>query len=187
MKKLVLIFIALLAISTSACKEPSPENSINSIFDAAEYGDVSKLRKYISHSTDINSLNANDNSALMLAVANHHIDAAKLLVESGANPNIKNRYGADLIMLSLSNVKDSSIDMLNYTINLGLSVNYVSPEGDSALDIAIDSKHLQAVKRLIDLGAKPSKKALKLIQDPMYPQKEIIEIITKRSGQILSN
>lgn len=187
MKKPFFILILALAISIAGCKERLPEHPINSIFDAAESGNVSKLREYVSRSADINALNANDNSALMLAVVNHHVEAAKLLINSGANPNIKHRYGADLIMLSLSNVKDPSIDMLNYTISLGLNVNYVTPDGESALDIAIDAKHLAAVKRLVQVGAKPSQKAMRLIKDPGYPQSEIIEIIIKTSNKYLTS
>ena len=58
----------------------------------------------------------------MLAVLNHHLDAAKLLISLGANPKLKHLSGADLITLSLLNPKDPSLDTFSYVVDLGLDI-----------------------------------------------------------------
>ncbi len=58
------------------------------VFTAAEKGNIERLAKLIAYGADINKKDRFKHTALFYAILHRHLDCARLLLESGANPNI---------------------------------------------------------------------------------------------------
>lgn len=100
-----------LAELTSALEAGADPNAVNSdswspFFMAARHGQVECLRALIDHGAQVNhrfdGFFYKGYTALMIAIDNAHIPAARLLIESGADPFIKNRDGYDAIGVALA-------------------------------------------------------------------------------------
>ena len=91
-------------------EEKSAQDLIkNNIFKMVRSGDIDGLND-ILQSTDrnllkINSSDRDGNSALMLAIQGGHTEIASLLIENGANPNLKN-------LVSGKDTEDMSLDAM---------------------------------------------------------------------------
>jgi ankyrin repeat protein len=178
MKIISLLTLLTLFIFTSACgKKPSHDPALTTLFVAADHGDAAAIRDLISKGKKINEVDSHGKTPLAYAVMGHHMDAAKALIAAGADATVKTTKGYDLVMLSLYNEMDSSLDMLNYVVSLGLSVNQTTMTGDSALNIAISSQHEKAVVRLISLGAKPNGKSIDILSNQTHPNQVILKIV----------
>jgi ankyrin repeat protein len=178
MKMIFFLMLSTLLLFTSACENWSPENpTLTTLFVAADHGDVAAIRNLLSKGKNVNEIDPYGKTPLAYAVIGHHMDAAKTLITVGADATVKTRKGYDLVMLSLYNEMDSSLDMLNYLVSLGLSVNQVTIDGDSALNIAISSQHEKAVVRLVSLGARPNEKSIEILGNQTHPNQAILRII----------
>ncbi|CAN5175620.1 hypothetical protein BH11PSE11_BH11PSE11_36390 [soil metagenome] len=178
--------VLICAISAIGCSRRAPEAQakLDTLSMAAEYGNVARVRELATTQAIIDQFDSSGYSPLMHAVANRHLEAAKILVSLGADTSIKHRSGSDLIMLSLLNsMEDPSLEMLNYLIGLGLNPGYVTPSGECALDIAIDFKHEAAVIRLISAGAMPTKKSIQLVNAKDYPSEPITARVVEAAAR----
>jgi ankyrin repeat protein len=89
---------------------------------------------------------------LNLAVLNHHWGAAKLLLDAGADPNVRNILGFTSLHYAVS--KCASIIQVFWAKKGDLNAkNY---EGRSPLHLAAQVGNANAVKELIELGANPT-------------------------------
>lgn len=69
---------------------------------AAEQGDIPKLRSLFDLGVDVNSRDADDRSALLLAVLKGQSDVVKLLLTYGANVNAADRGGITPLQAAIS-------------------------------------------------------------------------------------
>jgi hypothetical protein len=69
---------------------------------AAELGDLPKLRKLFDLGVDVNARDADDRSALLLAVLKGQSDVVKLLLTHGANVNAADRSGNTPLQAAVS-------------------------------------------------------------------------------------
>lgn len=97
------------------------------------------------------------NSPLMMAITRGHSYTAKLLLEYGADPNVRTSEGISPLRWS---VQKDDLEMVKLLLNHGLSVNSINDpggiEGMNALGIATSRLNLAMVKILIDSGADPT-------------------------------
>lgn len=97
------------------------------------------------------------NSPLMMAITREHSYTAKLLLEYGADPNVRTSEGMSPLRWS---AQKDDLEMVKLLLNHGLSVNSINDpggiEGMNALGIAISRLNLAMVKILIDAGADPT-------------------------------
>ncbi|WEF31821.1 ankyrin repeat domain-containing protein [Pseudoduganella chitinolytica] len=178
MKDLKIFALLVLAFLLSACeKPPTPARNFTNLFDAAKSGEVDAIRLLLVRGNKVDEIDSYGRTPLVYAVMGHHLDAVKILIASGAKKEVVTSKGYDLVMLSLYNEMDDSLDILNYLVNLGLGVNRTTAEGDSALNIAISSKHEKAVARLISLGAVPNQKSKEILESQTQPNAEIVRLI----------
>ena len=54
---------------------------------------MSGLQAALASNVDVNALNADGQTALILAIQNNHVDAVRALLAHGANPNTPNSRG----------------------------------------------------------------------------------------------
>lgn len=68
------------------------QNGKSPLMYAAEKGNKTKVSLLLSHQAEINALDVNENTALIMAVQNGDIKTVKYLVRNGAALNHKNKY-----------------------------------------------------------------------------------------------
>jgi len=60
---------------------------------AAKSGDIRGLEAALAGNVDVNALDTNGQTALVLAIQNNHVDIVRALLAHGANPNTPNSRG----------------------------------------------------------------------------------------------
>lgn len=81
----------------------NPKSGITNLMIASAQDLIPELQTYLSQSIDLNQQDFEGNTALIYAVANNHLQAAELLLDSGANPNLANQGEGSPLAYALSN------------------------------------------------------------------------------------
>jgi hypothetical protein len=119
----------------------------------------------------------------MIAVQNKNNNLIHLLLEAGANPNLRNHYGETAIMLSsyhgeigmtkqfyskgaeinhkgwnplIYAATKGHTDIIEMLLSIGAKIDSTSDNGTTALMMAARGDHLDAVKLLLKKGANPN-------------------------------
>ncbi|HEY0061045.1 MAG TPA: ankyrin repeat domain-containing protein [Telluria sp.] len=181
MSKCFLAAVFAVMLSMAACRDrpAAPEVPLSTLHMAAQYGDAKATRALVAQGHSIDALDQFGRTPLAYAVMAHHMDVVKVLIALGANKETRTAQGYDLVMLSLYNEIDPSLDMLNYLVDLGMDVNNSTSDGDSALNIAISAQHEQAVERLIALGARANARSLAILDAQSNPSLVIERLVRK--------
>ena len=90
--------------------------NVSSMVAAAAVGNNTILETFISKGTPINALSETGESALHAACWNGKIDTVKLLLERGADPQIKKADGASPISLASGQKHEDIVALLNAAI-----------------------------------------------------------------------
>lgn len=123
-----------LGISTSI--EEKNKLLVNSVI----IGDISSVKELIAAGADINYRNKEQGITLLMYALNYnHKFIVYLLLEAGANPNIKDLYGNIPLNLAVYNPKDD-INVVNALIKAGSHINNQNSTGDTALTLATRKK-----------------------------------------------
>jgi len=177
------LFILLLAFTFKACKpQISPvympgfdfklfrHTPVWDLANAVEADDSARVRAAVhAEKADLDFQDFKfGNSLLTLAVVNSKVLAAKVLLDSGANPNLRSaKYGLTpfLAACRYGDMNKKRIEILGYLIKCGADVNGRQIQVDSthrdigtitntALEFSIEFGTLETVKLLVDSGAK---------------------------------
>lgn len=118
---------------------------------ATKANNVNAMKKLIERSdVDLDQQDDDGYSAAMIAAENGHVEAFKLLLHSGANIKLKNKYGETAFSLSESNQYGEVIEkaVLEYAIEEG----HNGKRGIHALHCAAKRGDLELVRLLISRG-----------------------------------
>lgn len=121
----------------------------DSIIAAANRGDLSRVRVFVSQGADVNNKDAAGVTALHYAARNGHLEVAQFLLEKGADANVK-ALGMTALMGAAQNGRLETARLL---VEHGADVNAVASLGMTALMIAANEGDVRVVKLLIDHGA----------------------------------
>jgi len=142
-----------------AASQPS-KSTYKSFLKAARKNDVEKLEKYISKypTLDLNYQDRKGATALFLAAQYGSLDAARYLINRGANPNVVDTTGASPLMhVTGTSWKNSNADRLGFVdilLENGAKTEFTSnSHGTTALMFAAGNVSPQMVTRLIEAGA----------------------------------
>lgn len=151
-------------------------------FWAVDKGHLSQVSKLLKKSADPDAFNREGYTPLMVAAQTHNLELAQLLIDAGANLNIRNKYGETAVMLASyhgqtemvkqlyikgAEINHSGWNPLLYaasgghsdTIRLLLTgeadINSASDNGSTALMMAVRGNHFDAVSLLLHNGADP--------------------------------
>lgn len=181
MKQQMQVLAVCLLAALVACDGKSEKGEpLADLFTAAQMGRVDEIERLASQTKSIDEMNSDGYSPLMLAVRNGHLPAVRALVAKGANVHVKHASGANLLMIAAGVPKGPTVPVIEFLLQRGLDPNELDQHGRGALEVAVDQKDEQAVKRLIAAGAKSTQRVIDLVKAADYPNREIVrEVMTR--------
>lgn len=106
---------------------------------------INSLVKFSQDSSDVIS-------PLWIACYKNNIDAVKLLLNNGANPNIQNENELPPLVKA---VESGSLEIMNMLIERGAD-SKINFRGDSLLDIALRNENTHLIAPLLKIGVEPN-------------------------------
>ena len=89
-------------------------------FNAVSGGNIKQVKDLISTGIDVNILNEDGDTALIIASKNDHLEIVKVLIAAGADANIKSRHGTALTIVS----KIGHLEIIKTLITTGADINF---------------------------------------------------------------
>jgi ankyrin repeat protein len=126
-------------------------NSRN-LFQAATYGDIANVRKYLDLGANIEVKDYRGLTSLQIACVYGHLDVVRLLLDRGANVDAAggNTGQTSLIMAS----ENGNLDVVKELLDRGANIEAAeNRHGWNSLMLATSRGKLNIVKELVDRGA----------------------------------
>jgi ankyrin repeat protein len=156
----------------------------DALIGAANLGDTNTVSALVQRGMDVNSVDAEGNSLLMIAARNSNRPLLEYLLANSANTLMRNKYGESALMLSafvgdLESVKllvqskadlnpakgwtpllysafNGHLDVARYLVEMGADINAQSESGLTALILAAKNGSFAIAEFLIDRHADPN-------------------------------
>src|SRR5690606_16401499 len=138
--------IAALSLSLGGPAAHADQN----LADAAEQGDLATIERLVQNGTKVDSRLLDGTTALHWAVLRDQVDAARMLLDHGADPAAVNRNGMTPLYLAAQNGNAAMVALL---LDAGASPNAVATTGESTLMTAARTGAPDVVELLISRGA----------------------------------
>ena len=153
MKNLNLLLFSVLLVFLVNCNNSNQENSLsqenqipdntettveikepaNSIWVSAKKGDIESMRQHIAFGTNLNSVGSNrDETALIIAACQGHVEIVKLLIEEGVDLNIQNNEGVTAQFCAVFFGRTEIVQILS---DAGADPNIVMSQDLTAMDL----------------------------------------------------
>ena len=153
MKNLNLLLFSVLLVFFVSCNSSNQENSLsqenqipdntetaveikepaNSIWVSAKKGDIESMRQHIAFGTNLNSVGSNrDETALIIAACQGHVEIVKLLIEEGVDLNIQNNEGVTAQFCAVFFGRTEIVQILS---DAGADPNIVMSQDLTAMDL----------------------------------------------------
>ena len=113
---------------------------------------VEYLKKFLTYKPDINHMGAGSFSALHRATMAGFVEYMEILLDHGANINIKSLENGGTPLHTVANWE--FIDALRYLIKRGANLEILDNRGFTPLSLAAYANRLQNVQALVEAGAK---------------------------------
>jgi len=134
---------------------------------------------------DVNAINNDYETALMLAVYKNYKDIVKLLLNKGANPNIQDKVGNTALMFA---VNKGYKDIVKLLLNKGADPNLQTEYGNTALIWATKRTNKDIVKLLLnknaDINIQNKLGSTALILATKKNNKDIVELLLNKNADI---
>jgi ankyrin repeat protein len=117
---------------------------------AAERGDRAQVLAALAEEPDVTVAGADGTTALHWTARLDDVELAEKLLEAGADPRTRNRYGVTPLYLAAVN---GSAAMIERLLDAGAQADEVGTEGETVLMTAARSGHVPAALALLEHGA----------------------------------
>ena len=150
MRVLNLSLLIVLLIFSVSCSNSGQENDVtqeiqiteavvevkepaNSIWVSAKKGDIESIRQHIAFGTDLNSVGSSrDETALIIAACQGHVEVVDLLVKEGVDLNIQNNEGVTAQFCAVFFGRTEIVQILS---DAGADPNIVMSQDLTAMDL----------------------------------------------------
>ena len=153
MKNLNLLLFSVLLVFLVNCNNSNQENSLsqenqipdntettveikepaNSIWVSAKKGDIESIRQHIAFGTNLNSVGSSrDETALIIAACQGHVEIVNLLIEEGVDLNIQNNEGVTAQFCAVFFGRTEIVQILS---DAGADPNIVMSQDLTAMDL----------------------------------------------------
>ncbi len=150
------------------------------ILDAAERGDSAAVVGLLQRGMDVNTVDREGNTLLMISARTENLELMKFLLANGAAINRRNRFGDTALLLAAIkgsvpgvdllykggaqlepggwsalhySVFSESLELLGWLVKNGVKLDARAPNGQTALMLAAKQGRLAQVKQLVDADA----------------------------------
>lgn len=120
------------------------------------------IKRLLSNNINLNVIDVHGYTPLMYLIDkinnNETLNILLLLLEHGANPNIKNKFGMTVLHLAIKNINDIKIklDTVKYLLDFNCDVNIGASNTITPLMYSIMTVDNDLIKLLLDYGANPN-------------------------------
>jgi ankyrin repeat protein len=160
--------------------------TLNILYDSFKYhisSFILLLNRISSLNIDINMISITyDDTLLHMAIKKNNIEIVKLLLEKGADPNIKNRAEQTPLEIAIFNY---NIEIVKLLLEKGADPNIKNRAKQTSLEIAILINNIEIVKLLLEKGADPNIKnrdGQTLLEIAQYKDYDIIVNLLLEKG-----
>jgi ankyrin repeat protein len=123
----------------------------NALREAAVKGDLKAVRKAVESKVDVNAVDEEGHTALMLAAFDGHTDVIKFLLEHGARCDDRDAMQRTALLYAASG---PNLETVKALLDAGADINAIDGgEGFSALMYAAAEGHVDVVRELLKRGA----------------------------------
>lgn len=127
--------------------------NMESYFQAALDGDINLIKDAVSSGVDVNAINEQGQSALMLTSFNGHLPVIKFLIDNGANVTIKDENSRNALMYASTGPFNESVKYL-LASGAKADINAIdNVENWTAVMFASGEGQVSVMKTLIEAGA----------------------------------
>jgi ankyrin repeat protein len=148
---------ALYAGDAERARELLPPDDELTVFEAAAFGRLNALRRILDDDpADVNAFSGDGFSALLRAVFGGQEEAARLLLERGANPNVVSTNEAVRVAPLGTAAFVRSVPLARLLLDSGADVNGRGEGGFTALHSAAQNGDEELARLLLERGADPS-------------------------------
>ena len=125
------------------------------IWQAAYYGDTSKISSFLNKGTNANIRDASGYTALHYASRNNHLTTVKQLLSAGACVNVLTKCGRDTPLHRAAYMGHE--DVVRCLLENGADVMLQNEDGQTALHKAVIGGHVRVVGLLVKAGVEEIK------------------------------
>ncbi|KAK8135510.1 hypothetical protein PG984_003450 [Apiospora sp. TS-2023a] len=126
---------------------------ISLLHHAAKIGDVKAIERLLKHNASVDIRSSKQDTPLMMAVMANHFEAAKMLVENGADVNVMSKQYNNATAV-IQAAKAGSLPMVHLLCRNGANVKHKTPQDNmSAFLQAVYLGHADCAIYLLALGA----------------------------------
>lgn len=136
------------ANTTSEGATTANENLGPALISAAGRGDAGSVRRLLKKGANVEARDNSGRTPLIAAAYGNHLEAAKPLVEAGADVNAKDQTVQSAYLISTSEVGDDP-RLLDLTLNNGADVKSLDSYNGTGLIRAAERGHPKIVGRLL--------------------------------------
>ncbi len=130
-------------------QSPHAKNLIDELMDAANMGQIARVKSLISSGVNVNAISKQGWTALTVATFDNRDEVTKYLIESGADVNLVGAYGTTALMNAASN---ANLEMVKLLLAKGADAKFQGT-GLSVLMVAASAGNVEIVKLLLGKGA----------------------------------
>jgi ankyrin repeat protein len=175
-KKLVIASSLVLILSFLTFAQDSNE----AFFAAARKGDVAAVKAFLDKGIDVNAKTHYGATALAYACDKGHTELVKLLLERGADPNVRDTF-YNATPMSWAAPK-------GYTEIVKSLIEKGAKEKGDALDVGVEKGSVELVKLVLDKGDVPASTLTKaLSKAEAAKQAEIVDLLKKAGAKPFEN
>jgi ankyrin repeat protein len=130
--------------------EPLPRTPTEALLQAADDGDVAKVRELLAAGVPVDGYVRYRLTPLRGAVALGHLEVAQVLLEAGADLHTRDDDGGTLLHAAAWSGNGA---VVRFLLQRGLDVNAATKSGRTPLMAAAEEGHLEAARALLEAGA----------------------------------
>ncbi|AQS41690.1 MAG: Ankyrin repeat protein [Candidatus Tokpelaia hoelldobleri] len=165
-----------------------PDSEI-SFFEAAEKGGIAVLKQSLQDGTDINAVNRQGRTAILLAAMNKRYEAVQFLIDSGADINRQDQTCFNPFLWGCLN---DDLTLVKLMIKAGADLTLMTRFGGVGITPAAEKGHVDIVRELLEttdinynhtnfVGWTPLLEAI-VLNDGGARQQEIVRLLLKHGA-----
>ena len=116
------------------------------LFQAADRGEIDKIRSILKDGVNINVQDANGRTSIMIATYNNDVKTAKFLIDAGADVNIQDDMKNNPFLYAGA---EGYLEILKLTIDSGADPSITNRYGGTALIPASEHGYVDVIEELL--------------------------------------